>query len=102
VTPTGFDGDMRIERSSRRFLTVRSVATIAYGRAIRRQATLRPALVRWAFAPLPLYHTLHRVSDSLLALPLAVLAVWTSRRLANRLCPGYVPPLGLLGRGHAP
>jgi hypothetical protein len=33
---------------------------------------------------LPLYQVLHWISDSLLALPLAVAAVWAGTRLANR------------------
>jgi hypothetical protein len=35
-----------------------------------------------AFAALPLYEALHWFSDSLLALPLAALAVWTGQRVA--------------------
>jgi hypothetical protein len=42
--------------------------------------TDRPTL-----AALPLYQTLHWLSDSLLALPLAAVAVWGGQRLATRL-----------------
>src|SRR5579859_1984350 len=38
-----------------------------------------------ALTSLPLYEALHWLSDSLLALPLAVFAVWGGRRLAARL-----------------
>src|SRR5579859_41084 len=38
-----------------------------------------------ALASLPVYEALHWLSDSLLALPLAMLAVWGGRRLAARL-----------------
>ena len=37
-----------------------------------------------AFTALPLYEALHWFSDSLLALPLAALAVWTGQRIASR------------------
>jgi hypothetical protein len=54
----------------------------------------RPA----ALQALPVYHALHWLSDALLALPLAVAAIWGGRWLANRLALGSSEPLALLSR----
>ncbi len=55
--------------------------------------TDRPTL-----AALPLYQTLHWLSDSLLALPLAAVAVWSGQRLATRLRLGAWTPPAIAGR----
>jgi hypothetical protein len=47
---------------------------------------------------LPLYQLLHWVSDSLIALPLALLAVWAGSRLATRRGFGRRQPLDLFVR----
>jgi hypothetical protein len=51
-----------------------------------------------ALSSLPLYEVLHWLSDSLLALPLAVLAVWAGRRLAVRLGLGSASLSDLVAR----
>jgi hypothetical protein len=53
---------------------------------------------RSALASMPLYQALHWMSDSLLALPLAALAVWGAQRLATGLGLGASSPFGLVGR----
>jgi hypothetical protein len=55
--------------------------------------TDRPMLVA-----LPLYQALHWLSDSLLALPLAAVAVWGGQRLAARLGLGASTPAAIAGR----
>jgi hypothetical protein len=55
--------------------------------------TDRPTL-----AALPLYQALHWLSDSLLALPLAAVAVWGGQRLATRLGLRAETPPGIVGR----
>ena len=55
--------------------------------------TDRPTL-----AALPLYQALHWLSDSLLALPLAAVAVWGGQRLATRLGLGAWTPSAIVGR----
>lgn len=51
-----------------------------------------------ALTSLPLYEVLHWLSDSLLALPLALLAVWGGRRLAGRLGLGAATLSDLVAR----
>jgi hypothetical protein len=55
--------------------------------------TDRPTLVA-----LPLYQALHWLSDSLLALPLAAVAVWGGQRFATRLGLGAWTPAAIVGR----
>jgi len=51
-----------------------------------------------ALTSLPLYEALHWLSDSLLALPLAIVAVWGGRRLAGRLGLGSATLSDLVAR----
>jgi hypothetical protein len=53
---------------------------------------------RLALAALPLYQALHWLSDSLLALPLAAVAVWSGQRLATRLGLRAETPPAIVGR----
>ena len=53
---------------------------------------------RLTLAALPLYQALHWLSDSLLALPLAAVAVWGGQHLANRLGLSAETPRAIVGR----